>query len=153
MSEILTNAVTQRNKMRDWRREVISRPVEEWVGQYMTVPMEDVEKLGGAAGDDDDDDDDEVFKLRPCLLGRLFVRTSNIGAKLSRYCELVLASRIYTVIRLVIAPVAFFNLAYLVHPCYMHAYIHSLSSCGATVCRSLSRTMRLRVTSTTPSSI
>lgn len=111
MSQILTNAVGQRNKLFDWRREVISRPIEEWVGQTMTSVVEDVE---ATTTDALHTDLEEEFELKPSFLGQFFVRTSKLGANLSRYCELILASRIYTVIRLVVAPVAFFNLAYLV---------------------------------------
>lgn len=117
MSQILTNAVSQRNKLFDWRREVISRPIEEWVGHTMTTVVEDVE---ATTTDALHSDGTEEFQLRPSFLGQFFVKTSKIGANLSRYCELILASRMYTVIRLVVAPIAFFNLAYLVIPLLVH---------------------------------
>jgi hypothetical protein len=54
-------------------------------------------------------------KVNPSSVLKPWLRTmSPIGAAVSRFAELILASYAYTALRLVVAPTAFFNLAYLV---------------------------------------
>lgn len=121
MNEVLDTAVSHRFKLRDLRAELMHRSPTEWMGTCIATPLESIDPCNDEEASDNEAKPSNEFEPSPSLLGRYFIHVSKCVAELSRRCELALASRAFVYMRLIVAPLAFFNLAYLA-PYQSHKY-------------------------------